>query len=92
MEEVFGQDFSFFNVYLNCLKLAIEQDEDLYDFARVVNFHCDRFRSSTLTEEQFRCLIFISGLQTKPCLPLRTRLFKLMEENPNPKLRETVRE
>ncbi|KAM3183111.1 hypothetical protein ACTXT7_010999 [Hymenolepis weldensis] len=43
----------------------------------------------TLTEVQFRCLIFISGLQTKPFSPLRTRLLRLREENP--KQQEMVR-
>ncbi|KAM3185554.1 hypothetical protein ACTXT7_006113 [Hymenolepis weldensis] len=45
-------------------------------------FICDKFRFGTLTEEQFRCLIFISGLQTKPRFSLRTRLLKIMEKNP----------
>ncbi|VUZ48586.1 unnamed protein product, partial [Hymenolepis diminuta] len=48
-------------------------------------------RSSTLTKERLRCLIFISGLRTKPWLPLRTRLLKIVEENPNVALQEMVR-
>ncbi|VUZ44408.1 unnamed protein product, partial [Hymenolepis diminuta] len=46
----------------------------------------------TLTEEQFRCFIFISRLQTKPQLPLRTHLLKLMEVNPNLSSQEIVKE
>ncbi|VUZ49697.1 unnamed protein product, partial [Hymenolepis diminuta] len=49
------------------------------------------FSFGHLTEEQFRCLIFISELLTTPLLPLRTRLLKRMEEHPNVTLREMVR-
>lgn len=70
----------------------IEHDEDLYDFAGVMNFHCNKRSFDTLTEEKFRCPIFISGLQMRLWLPLRTHLLKIMEKNPNVKLQETVRE
>lgn len=82
MKEVFGWNFSLFNHLI----VVIEHDGNLYEFAGVVNFHCFDFSFGTLTEERFRRLIFISGLQMKPWLPLRTCLLKVKEENPNVKL------
>ncbi|KAM3188078.1 hypothetical protein ACTXT7_001031 [Hymenolepis weldensis] len=46
----------------------------------------------TLTEEQYRCLIFISGIKTRPLLPPRTPLSKRMEKNPNVTLKVMVKE
>ncbi|KAM3173206.1 hypothetical protein ACTXT7_012956 [Hymenolepis weldensis] len=43
MKEVFGQKFSLFNVRFNGLKLVIEHDEELYDFAMVMDLHYDTF-------------------------------------------------
>ncbi|VUZ57480.1 unnamed protein product [Hymenolepis diminuta] len=80
MEEVCGQNFSLFNARFNCLKLVIWLDVDLFDFAGGANFLCDTLNFGTLAEEQFRYVIFISGLQTEPWLPLRISLLKLMEE------------
>lgn len=81
MEESFGWNFSIFNVCFSSLKLMIEHDENLYNFADTANCHCDKNFFDALTKEQFRCLIFISGLQTK--LSLKTHPLKLMEKNPN---------
>ncbi|VUZ53443.1 unnamed protein product, partial [Hymenolepis diminuta] len=62
-------------------------NEKLYDLASVVNVHCNKYCFDTLTEEQF-----ISGLKTKPWLPLRTPLSKQMEKNLNMTLQVMVRE
>ncbi|VUZ56069.1 unnamed protein product, partial [Hymenolepis diminuta] len=92
MEETFGQNFSLFNARFNYLKLATEHDENLYDFSGIMNFRCGKFSFGTLTEEQSRCLIFTSVPQTKPRLPQRTSPLKLLEEKPNVKLQEMVKE
>ncbi|VUZ46577.1 unnamed protein product [Hymenolepis diminuta] len=55
MEEVFCQDFSLFNARFNHLKLVINHDLDLEDFAGVVNFRCFKFKFGNITDEQFRC-------------------------------------
>ncbi|VUZ47047.1 unnamed protein product, partial [Hymenolepis diminuta] len=65
MKEALGQMFSFSNVRFNSHKLVIEHDEYLCDIVGVINFHCDKFGFCTITREQFRCLIFVSALQTK---------------------------
>ncbi|VUZ51429.1 unnamed protein product [Hymenolepis diminuta] len=82
IKEVFGWNFSLFNQLI----VVIEHDGNLYEFSGVVNFHCFNFSFGTLTEEQFRSLIFISGFQMKIRLPLRTYLLKIKEEIPNMKL------
>ncbi|KAM3175705.1 hypothetical protein ACTXT7_008000 [Hymenolepis weldensis] len=60
---------------------AEDVTKNVLEFIHDLNF-------GTLIEEQF---IFISGLQTKPWLLLRTHLLKLMKEDPNVKLQELVR-
>lgn len=79
----FDWNFSLFNACSNCFKLVNENEEDLHNFAGIMNFHCDKFGFVSVTEKQFR-------LQMEPWLPLRTGLLKLMEQNSNVNLKEMI--
>ncbi|VUZ38994.1 unnamed protein product [Hymenolepis diminuta] len=90
-KEFFGQNLLLFKTHFICPKLVIKHDEDLYEFARAVNFHSDKFDFDIFTEKQFITLNFTSLHQVKLWLLLRVSLLKLIKIDLNMKLKEMGR-
>ncbi|KER31390.1 hypothetical protein T265_02308 [Opisthorchis viverrini] len=81
LSQIFGDQTSMFNIRYQCLKLAKKDDDDFITFAGVVNRECERFKLSSMTENQFKCLIFLSGLQSSHDADIRTRLLNRIEQD-----------
>ena len=64
LTDIFGEQQSLFNIRYNCFKIAKNQSDDYVSYAGRVNQECERFHLQTLTEDQFKCLIFIAGLHS----------------------------
>jgi hypothetical protein len=62
LKKIFGDTSSLFNSRFHCLQLVKRESDDFVTYAGLVNRECGRFQLGSLTEDQFRCLIFISGL------------------------------
>ena len=50
-------------------------------YAGKVNLQCENFQLKSLTEDQFKCLIFIAGLQSPNDADIRTRLLYMLEQD-----------
>ncbi|KER31443.1 hypothetical protein T265_02351 [Opisthorchis viverrini] len=61
---IFGGRSSLFNICYQCIRLAKKESEDYITYAGRVNLECEQFKLSTMTEDQFKCLISICGLQS----------------------------
>ncbi|GAA55003.1 hypothetical protein CLF_106337 [Clonorchis sinensis] len=74
------------------MKLAKKESEDYITYAGRVNLECEQFKLSTMTEDQFKCLIFICGLQSHSDSDIRTRLLNKIEQTPEITLQSITHE
>lgn len=79
LTQIFGRQTSLFNTRYNCLKLQKKNDDDFITYAGIVNKQCELFKLSSLTSDQFKCLVFICGLSTGIDSDIRTRLLSKLE-------------
>lgn len=82
LTRMFGEPESLFSIRYNCFKLMKKQSDDYITFASLVNKECERFKFADLNADQFKCLIFICGLQAND-KDIRTRLLMKLESDPN---------
>ncbi|BHF71557.1 hypothetical protein SprV_0401461600 [Sparganum proliferum] len=75
-----------------CLQLRKRDSDDFITYAGIVNRECGRFQLSSLTEDQFKCFIFICNLQSPKHADIRTRLLSRLQQNNSITLRELAAE
>ena len=92
LNEVFGDKTSLFNVRYQCLKMVKNETEDYVTYAGAVNKECERFQLKSMTEDQFKCLIFVAGLQGPLEADIRTRLLSKIDHEPNITLQQCTTE
>ena len=63
LTELFSPKTSLFHKSWKCLNLTKNDEEDFATYAAVVNKHCDEFKLSELTANNFKCLVFAQGLE-----------------------------
>ena len=81
--KIFGERTSLFNATFNCLNITKYDTEDFTTYSGFVNKQCERFKISTITNEQFKCLIFACGLRSASDRGVRTRILSKIEQNPD---------
>nr|VZI34367.1 unnamed protein product [Spirometra erinaceieuropaei] len=81
LSQVFGYQSSLFNTRFRCLQLCKRDSDDFITYAGIVNRECGRFQLGSLTENQFKCPIFICGLQSPKDADIRTRLLSRVQQN-----------
>ena len=64
LKEIFRLKTSLFHKRLKCMNLTKKDSEDYTTFASVVNEHCDDFKLSELSANNFKCLIFVKGFNS----------------------------
>ena len=64
LKEFFRLKNSLFHKRLKCMNLTKKDSEDYTTFASVVNEHCDDFKLSELSANNFKCLIFVKGFNS----------------------------
>ncbi|GAA52722.1 hypothetical protein CLF_108674 [Clonorchis sinensis] len=60
LSHIFGNHISLFIIRCQCLRL-VKKVGNLITFAGVVNRACQRFKLSSVTDNQSKCFIFVSG-------------------------------
>lgn len=80
LKRMFGEPESLFNIRFNCFKLIKKPTDDYITFASTVNKECERFKFNDLNMDQFKCLIFLCGLQAVD-KDIRTRLLLKLEKD-----------
>ncbi|CAH8585986.1 unnamed protein product [Schistosoma intercalatum] len=92
LSQIFGEQSSLFNIRYQCLKLTKEPGDDWVKHVGTVNRECERFRLSSMSEDQFKCLVFICSLRSPEDPDIRTRILSKLEHCPNMTLQEVTTE
>ncbi|XP_065355983.1 uncharacterized protein LOC135950364 [Calliphora vicina] len=79
LSTLFDRQESLFNVRYNCLKNVKDENEDFITYAGRVNKLCERFQSNQMTSQQFKCLMFIVGLQSHDYMEVRSKLISMLD-------------
>lgn len=92
LSTIFGEQSSLFNIRYHCLKLAKNESDDFVTYAGVINREAERFKLRTMTDDQFKCLLFVCGLQSPIDADIRTRILSKMELDPDMTLQSITTE
>ena len=79
LTKVFGRQQSIFNSRFSCLQTVKKDNEDYVTFAAIVNRDCENFEITKMTVDQFKSLIFVTGLQSPKDAELRARLLTILD-------------
>uniref|UniRef100_A0A914XSI1 RNA-directed DNA polymerase n=1 Tax=Plectus sambesii TaxID=2011161 RepID=A0A914XSI1_9BILA len=88
LTELFDKPLSLFHLRYRCLKLVKDDADDMITYTGIVNRHCEQFKLTELTIDQFKCLVFACGLQSKNDAQVRTKILQHMESKHDMTLRE----
>lgn len=77
LTEIFGKKTTIFNTRYTCLTLSKHSNEDFRAYAARVNKQCEEAKIGQITADQFKCLMFVCGLNTD--IEIRTKLLSLMD-------------
>ncbi|VDQ00496.1 unnamed protein product [Trichobilharzia regenti] len=77
----FGDQRYLFNIRYHCMKLVLNENDDIHTHLGIVNLTCERFQFKSLSKGQFKALIFICGLQSPKFADIRIRLLNRLEQD-----------
>ncbi|XP_062708834.1 uncharacterized protein K02A2.6-like [Aedes albopictus] len=80
LKSLFGTPESVISRRYRCLRVKKQATEDYKMFACRVNKLCVEFELGKLSEDQFKCLMFVCGLKAESDAEIRTRLLSRIEE------------
>ncbi|XP_058465077.1 uncharacterized protein K02A2.6-like [Malaya genurostris] len=83
LKSLFGAKESVISRRYRTLQIAKQPTEDHIAYACRVNKLCVEFELGKLSEQQFKCLMFVCGLKSERDSETRTRLLSRIEENNN---------
>ncbi|XP_055524749.1 uncharacterized protein K02A2.6-like [Wyeomyia smithii] len=84
LKKLFGHQTSLFNDRYRCLQYTKNEADDFSSYAASVNKHCEAFQLTKLTDDQFKALRFVCGLQSPRDADIRTRLIGKLEADAPP--------
>ncbi|XP_018406504.1 PREDICTED: uncharacterized protein K02A2.6-like [Cyphomyrmex costatus] len=79
LKQILSLQTTIFSRRYNCLKTKKNDNDDFVTYAGIVNRNCEDFQFTELGPEQFKCLVFISGLQATKDFEIRARLLRKLE-------------
>uniref|UniRef100_A0A1I7XDM4 Reverse transcriptase domain-containing protein n=1 Tax=Heterorhabditis bacteriophora TaxID=37862 RepID=A0A1I7XDM4_HETBA len=79
LKKLFGEQSWLFNIRYNCLIITKKLHDDYTTHAGIINKECERFQLAKLTEDQFKCLIFVCSLQDPSVADIRLKLLHKIE-------------
>ena len=92
LNKIFGEHTSLFNARYNCFNIMKCNTEDFTIYSGFVNKQCKRFKISTISDEQFKSLIFACGLRSTSDRDVRTRILSKIEQNSDITLQQVTEE
>ena len=92
LNKIFDEHTSLFNARFNCPSITKCDAEDFTTYTGFVNKQYERFKISTITDEQLKCLIFACGLRSASDRDVHTRILSKIEQNPNITLQQVTEE
>lgn len=79
LSSIFDKTQSLFNIRYRCLQITKNESDSFITYAANVNKSCEAFKLNNLSSDQFKCLIFVMGLQSARNNDVRARLLSLLE-------------
>ncbi|XP_049294182.1 uncharacterized protein K02A2.6-like [Anopheles funestus] len=79
LKSLFGKSESLLSKRHKCMQLVKTKAEDFLEYACRVNRACEDFKLARLTEEQFKCLIFVCGLKEECDKDFRVKILARIE-------------
>ncbi|VDK85345.1 unnamed protein product [Dibothriocephalus latus] len=92
LSKTLGKKSSLVIIRYQCLKLVKNETDDFLTLASIVNRECEVIKLQEITEDQFKCLIFLSALRSAHDAETRTRLRSKIEQDPDSTLRKLMAE
>ena len=80
LNKLFGQKLTTFRKRYDCFKMVKSSAQDYATFSTLVNRKCETARINKMTDDDFKCLVFVSGLQAPEDAEVRTRLLRKLEQ------------
>lgn len=81
--ELYCPKTSLFHKRWKCMNITHKENQDYTTFASIVNKNCDDFKLSSLTADNFKCLIFTQGLIATKDADIRRRALNKLELEPD---------
>lgn len=81
LKSIFGRHTSLFNLRYQCLQLQKDSSDDYFTYAGTVNEKCEEFKLQEVTADQFKCLLFVCGLNSSKDADVRTSLLSKIESS-----------
>lgn len=75
----FGLKETVFRSRFNCLKIRKKDDEDYFTYVGRINKSVQRIEYKKMTEEDFKCLLYVAGLVSSSDTKLREKLLNMLE-------------
>ncbi|XP_058120787.1 uncharacterized protein K02A2.6-like [Anopheles ziemanni] len=92
LKGLFGSKESLLSKRHRCFNTSKARGEDLLGFACRVNKACVDAELSAMTEEQFKCLMLVSGLKDEDDRDIRVKLLARIEQHPEITLQQLSEE
>ncbi|KAK0419802.1 hypothetical protein QR680_014328 [Steinernema hermaphroditum] len=92
LKEVFTATETLFNIRHNILRTKRIHSEDVATYGARINHLSQKFQFKTMEEDEFKCLLFVSGLSNPGDEQLRTVALNKMSQDPALKLMDLVKE
>ncbi|XP_073811850.1 uncharacterized protein [Musca autumnalis] len=80
LNKLFGKVETQVSQRYKCLQMKKLEGEDYKEYAGRVNLQCELFKLNEMQVDQFKCLIYVLGLQSSKDNDIRLRLLKLLDE------------
>lgn len=79
LKQLFGKHESLLKTRFNCFKVSKKDEMNFLDYTGTVNKACESFELNKMSIDQFKCLIFVTGLTSPKDLDIRTKLLSKLE-------------
>ncbi|VDP77124.1 unnamed protein product [Echinostoma caproni] len=89
---MFSARASLFHTRYQCLQVKKTQSEDFVTYAGRINLDAERFKLKDISMDQFKCLLFVSGLQSSADTELRNCIPSPIDNSPDLTLHNTTEE
>ncbi|XP_036334786.1 uncharacterized protein K02A2.6-like [Rhagoletis pomonella] len=79
LKKLFGKKESQFSIRVKCIQNVRMNDEEVITYAARVNRLCENFNLRDCTGNNFKCLMFLHGMQSASDEDLRARLLSMLD-------------
>lgn len=90
--QIFGRRETVFNTRYKCLQLSKMDGMDIVAYQGLVNKGCEEFKFTEMTDDQFKCLVFVRGLTSKSDFDTRIKLLSKLDSDTTTTLNTLVTE